>query len=322
MATDYAPTPVEDFLDPDDPAMFPRLTPEQVEYLAGIGAQQTFGRGDQVFGHGQRETPLYIVQSGAVDIIDHAPEGDRYFTQCQERTFIGDLSMFTGEPTLAAGYAAGPTSLIALPPEGVRRVVATAPADLGDLLLRIMVARRDWLMGRGLGQQKLSARAGRARRSRSGSCWSATSFPSPGTTWRPTRKEGPCSTASASARRSARCSSAPTTSSGGRPSPRSPTSWESGHRSTLRPSMSSCSAAARPGWPRRSTPRRRVSARWWSNVSLRVDRPAPALASRTTSVSPPVSRAPISPGARRSRRGSSAPSFPARTRPLGCGART
>jgi hypothetical protein len=26
MTTDYAPTPVENFLDPDDPAMFPRLT--------------------------------------------------------------------------------------------------------------------------------------------------------------------------------------------------------------------------------------------------------------------------------------------------------
>jgi thioredoxin reductase (NADPH) len=155
MATDYAPTPVEDFLDPDDPAMFPRLTPEQVEYLEGIGTPLTFARGEEVFAHGQRETPLYIVQSGAVDIIDHAPEGDRYFTQCQEGTFIGDLSMFTGEPTLAAGYAAGPTSLIALPPGDVRRVVATAPADLGDLLLRTMVARRDWLMGRGLGQQKL-----------------------------------------------------------------------------------------------------------------------------------------------------------------------
>jgi thioredoxin reductase (NADPH) len=155
MATEYAPTPVEDFLDPNDPAMFPRLTPEQIEYLAEIGTQQTYARGDEVFAHGQRETPLFIVQSGAVDIIDHAPEGDRYFTQCQERTFIGDLSMFTGEPTLAAGYAAGPTSLIALPPEDVRRVVATAPAELGDLLLRIMVARRDWLKGRGLGQQKL-----------------------------------------------------------------------------------------------------------------------------------------------------------------------
>jgi thioredoxin reductase (NADPH) len=155
MTSDYSPTPVENFLDPDDPAMFPRLTPAQVEYLEGIGTQLSFARGEEVFGHGQRETPLYIVEGGAVDIIDHAPEGDRYFTQCQEGTFIGDLSMFTGEPTLAAGYAAGPTSLIALPPEDVRRVVATAPADLGDLLLRTMVARRDWLMGRGLGQQKL-----------------------------------------------------------------------------------------------------------------------------------------------------------------------
>jgi thioredoxin reductase (NADPH) len=155
MADDYSPTPVEDFLDPDDPEMFPRLTPEQVEYLAEIGAQRTYGRGDEVFGHGEREAPLFIVQSGAVDVIDHAPEGDRYFTQCREATFIGDLSMFTGEPTLAAGYAAGPTSLIALPPEDVRRVVATAPAELGDLLLRTMVGRRDWLMGRGLGQQKL-----------------------------------------------------------------------------------------------------------------------------------------------------------------------
>jgi thioredoxin reductase (NADPH) len=155
MSTDYSPIPVEDFLDPDDPAMFPRLTPSQVEYLAEIGSQLTFARGDEVFAHGQRETPLYIVQSGAVDIIDQAPEGDRYFTQCQEGTFIGDLSMFTGEPTLAAGFAAGPTSLIALPPEDVRRVVATAPAELGDLLLRTMIARRDFLMGRGLGQLKL-----------------------------------------------------------------------------------------------------------------------------------------------------------------------
>src|SRR5215813_10823481 len=78
MASDYAPTPVEDFLDPDHPALFPRLTPEQIEYLAEIGTQLTFARGDVVFEHGQRETPLYVVRSGAIDIIDHAPEGDRY----------------------------------------------------------------------------------------------------------------------------------------------------------------------------------------------------------------------------------------------------
>jgi len=154
MPTDYAPTPVEDFLDPDDPILFPRLTTSQVEYLAEIGTQLSFARGDEVFEHGQRETPLYVVQSGAVDIIDQAPEGDRYFTQCRVGTFIADLSMFTGEPTLAAGFAAEPTTLVALPPEDVRRVVATT-AELGDLLLRTMTTRREWLQGRGLGQQRL-----------------------------------------------------------------------------------------------------------------------------------------------------------------------
>jgi thioredoxin reductase (NADPH) len=152
--SDYAPTPVEDFLDPDHPTLFPRLTPEQMEYLAEIGTRLTYARGDVVFEHGQRETPLFVVESGAIDVIDHAPESDRYFAQCMPGTFAADISMFTGEPTLAAGYAAGPTTLVALAPEDVRRVVATT-AELGDLLLRTMVTRREWLQGRGLGQQKL-----------------------------------------------------------------------------------------------------------------------------------------------------------------------
>src|SRR3954462_11368961 len=164
MTDEYAPTPVEDFLDPDDPTLFPRLTPEQIHYLAEIGTQLTFARGDVVFEHGQRETPLYVVQSGAIDVIDHAPEGDRYFTQCRAGTFAANISMFTGKPTLAAGYAAGPTSLVADAREDLRRVVATT-AELGDLLLRTMVTRREWLQGRGLGQQRLI-----------GSRWSGESF--------------------------------------------------------------------------------------------------------------------------------------------------
>src|ERR671920_1359682 len=115
MASDYAPTPVEDFLDPDHPTLFPRLTPEQIEYLAEIGTQLTFARGDVVFEHGQRETPLFVVQSGAIDVIDHAPEGDRYFTQCRPETFAADTSMFTGEPTIARGVAAEETAVLSNP---------------------------------------------------------------------------------------------------------------------------------------------------------------------------------------------------------------
>jgi thioredoxin reductase (NADPH) len=154
MTTEYAPTPVEDFLDPDHPTLFPRLTAEQIDYLAEIGSHETYSRGDLVWEHGQRDTPLYVIVSGAVDVIDQAPEGDRYFTQCRPGTFAADISMFTGEPTLAAGFAAEPTDVVAVPPEDLRRVVATT-GELGDLLLRTMVTRREWLEGRGLGQQRL-----------------------------------------------------------------------------------------------------------------------------------------------------------------------
>src|SRR3954471_8653558 len=130
MTGDYAPTPVEDFLDPDDPTLFPRLTPDQVEYLAEMATRLSFARGELVFEHGQHETPLYVVLSGALDIIDQAPEGDRYFTQCREGTFAADIAMFTGEPTLAAEFAAEPTSLSGAPAKDVRRVVGTA-AELG-----------------------------------------------------------------------------------------------------------------------------------------------------------------------------------------------
>ena len=90
MTSDYAPIPVEDFLDLNHPTLFPCLTPEQIEYLAQIGTQLSFARGELVFEHGQRETPLYVIVSGALDIIDRAPEGDRYFTQCREGTFAAD----------------------------------------------------------------------------------------------------------------------------------------------------------------------------------------------------------------------------------------
>ena len=58
MSGDYAPTPVEDFLDPDDPVLFPKLTPEQIDYLAERGTRLTFSRGDLVWAHGERDTPF------------------------------------------------------------------------------------------------------------------------------------------------------------------------------------------------------------------------------------------------------------------------
>jgi thioredoxin reductase (NADPH) len=154
MSRYTSPAPVEGFLDPDHPTLFPRLTAAQIDQLAEDAETLSLSPGEVLFEQGQRDTPFFVILSGAVDVIDRQPEGDRYFTQCQPGTFAADISMFTGEPTIARGIVAEESSVLAVPPDALRTLVASS-TDLGDLLLRTMIARREWLLGEGLGNELL-----------------------------------------------------------------------------------------------------------------------------------------------------------------------
>ena len=154
MSEYISPTPVDGFLDPDDATLFPRLTAAQIEQLERRGEKLSLSPGEVVFEQGQRDTPFFVVLSGAIDVIDRQPDGDRYFTQCQPGTFAADISMFTGEPTLARGVIAEPSLILALPPDELRALVASS-TELGDLFLRTMITRREWLKGQGYGNELL-----------------------------------------------------------------------------------------------------------------------------------------------------------------------
>jgi thioredoxin reductase (NADPH) len=151
------PPPVPGFLDSDHPTLFPRLTEAQIEQLAERGEILSLAPGEVLFEQGQRDTPFYVVLSGAIDVIDRQPDGDHYFAQCQPGTFAADISMFTGEPTLARGVIAEKSSILALPPAALRALVAGS-TELGDLLLRTMITRREWLKGQGYGYELLIGR--------------------------------------------------------------------------------------------------------------------------------------------------------------------
>ena len=113
--------------------------------------------GEVVFEQAQRDTPFFVVLEGAIDVIDRQPDGDHYFTQCQPGTFAADISMFTGEPTLARGVIAADSKILVLSPDELRSLVASS-TELGDLLLRTMITRREWLKGQGYGYELLIGR--------------------------------------------------------------------------------------------------------------------------------------------------------------------
>jgi thioredoxin reductase (NADPH) len=147
---------VPDFPDPNDPALFPRLTERQLEQVARLAEVRTFDTGELLFDQGQRDAPIYVLRSGAVDFPTRSPVGKRSFARAEAGTFVGDTAIFTGEPTIAVCVAAEPRTVLAMERHDLRRLVAEY-ADIGDFLLRTMTARREWLEGHGYGQGRLTA---------------------------------------------------------------------------------------------------------------------------------------------------------------------
>jgi thioredoxin reductase (NADPH) len=131
----------EPFAELSDPVLFPRLSVAEIEQLAERGQRRTYETDEQLFEHGMRDAPFFIIEHGTIDIVEHRLEEDVWFARMDGGTSIGDVSMFTGEPTLAAGVAVEPTSVIVFERPELREMLAELP-EFGELVLQTMTARR------------------------------------------------------------------------------------------------------------------------------------------------------------------------------------
>ncbi|MEM1209618.1 MAG: FAD-dependent oxidoreductase [Planctomycetota bacterium] len=145
---------ITDLVPPDDPVLHPALTERQLREVAALAHCREYAPGEVMFEQGQRNAPLIVLESGSVDIYDRTQPGDTLIARVIAGRFVGDLAMFTGEPTLAECVASEPVRALIIDQPQVRRLIAQQP-DVGDLILRTLIARREWLSGHGLGQIKL-----------------------------------------------------------------------------------------------------------------------------------------------------------------------
>lgn len=124
---------------------------EQLDAIAERAVGRAYAAGDVLYEHGAREAPFIVLLSGRVEFFDRGPDGDRFVATLLPGTFIGDLDIFTGEPTLVACVAAEDSRALVMSRGDLRRLTADRP-DVADLLLTTMITRRDWLEGNGYGQ--------------------------------------------------------------------------------------------------------------------------------------------------------------------------
>jgi thioredoxin reductase (NADPH) len=124
---------------------FPILDDLQVATLAKFGARRALRDGQLLFQAGARDYKFFVVERGAVEIVEQSSGEPKTVTVHEVHEFGGDVSLVTGRPALISAVARGDTEVFEIPPGDIRRIMGERPA-LGELLLRAFIARRELLV--------------------------------------------------------------------------------------------------------------------------------------------------------------------------------
>ena len=152
----------DDFPDLGDELMFPRLSEQKIARLGELGTRRSFAPGETLYAQGRRDAPFLVVERGRVRVLDRKPDKDVWIADADAGTFLGDIATFTGEPAIAECVADERTDVIAFDRPALRAMLAAWP-ELAELVLRTMMARREWHQARGHGVLRLSAPRGSRR---------------------------------------------------------------------------------------------------------------------------------------------------------------
>jgi thioredoxin reductase (NADPH) len=130
--------------------MFPTLSPAQIVRVAAHGRRRKTKIGDRLIEVGDRATPLFVVASGRVEIIQVSGAAETVVTAHAPGQFTGEGNMISGRPALARARVSEAGEVIELDHEQMLRLVQT-DAELSDVLMRAFILRRLELIAQGLG---------------------------------------------------------------------------------------------------------------------------------------------------------------------------
>ena len=126
---------------------FPRLTPGDIALLRILGTSHWYEDGETVFRAGRDAAEMYVVESGAMDILNPAQD-NRHVVTHGPGEFSGDIDLLTRRPPIVTAVARGRTQLTRVPGERLREVLIKIP-HVGEILLAAALERRRLLLETG-----------------------------------------------------------------------------------------------------------------------------------------------------------------------------
>jgi len=128
--------------DPElDEIAFPQLDAGDIAALKSLATCCSFEDGEVVFKAGDADLDLFVVESGAIEIINPSDD-DRHVVTHGPGQFAGDIDLLTRRPVIVTAIARGPTKLMRVPGPRLREMLNKVPHVSEKLLIAAQERRR------------------------------------------------------------------------------------------------------------------------------------------------------------------------------------
>jgi thioredoxin reductase (NADPH) len=126
--------------------------------LRRIGEVRRVQAGDVLFREGDSGGGFFVILSGRVKLCDHQAGVERELLSWGAREFAAGLGLLTGERSFTTAVVVVPGEVLVVPVAKVQRVISRDQV-LGDLIVRTMLARRDWVLNARTGLRIIGSRS-------------------------------------------------------------------------------------------------------------------------------------------------------------------
>jgi thioredoxin reductase (NADPH) len=130
---------------PDRNGAFPRLTDEQRSRLRSIGEVRAVESGETLFRAGDETYDFFVVESGAVAIVQGYGHENRVIAVHGVHRFLGELNLLSGATAQLTAVVRDPGEVIQVPAGVLRRTLAD-DEELSNIILRAFISRRSILI--------------------------------------------------------------------------------------------------------------------------------------------------------------------------------
>jgi thioredoxin reductase (NADPH) len=141
----------------DRDGAFPRLDDEQRARFRKLGRLRAVEPGEVLFAAGDPGSDFFVIESGAVAIVQGLGQENRVIGVHGRHRFLGELGLLAGQRLYLSGVVRDAGEVIQVPVEKLREVVAE-DKTLSDLVLGAFIARRSILIDLGTGIKLIGSR--------------------------------------------------------------------------------------------------------------------------------------------------------------------